>query len=575
MANLSNIITPTNVLTASSTNTLTNKTINGANNTITNIPVSSATGTLGVANGGTGASSLTANNVLLGNGTSAVQVVAPGTAGNVLTSNGTTWTSAAAPASAGSITATASGAISTGNPVVVNSGGTVSAVTATVNTSSVWAQLYSGSDSTANNAWTGVPQFSYDPTNEIVVVWYRRPSPNTNNLAVKAMRFNSVTGAFQSGAMVDTGYILAGDVSPTFCANPGGAAIHAACLLDFNPYVYVFSLTVDTTTLAITVQSNTFVAANASGPIAIGYNQAVNRIAIQWYNGNNVDNSLTSLAINSSGQLSNNGGQLSVGEPTIFGACFVYEPTQQRLIYINTPNFNSNWPTAYVITFSGSGNVFMSFASGSPTTVQSATAPGGILTASSLGSSQISVNTMTSGGTARFVVGTLSGTTLSWGGFNTTGTTGNIFESAFNITGTSTYAFQSNGFYQTFTLSGNTATMGTTRSLGGNGNTVWFLSNSLNVQTVYATTSPNVVSALYSPLNSNMTANNFIGFSAGTYANGATATVNTVGSSSNNQTGLTAGLKYYVALNGALTTTSGANPYAGVALSSTRILIKG
>jgi hypothetical protein len=48
---------------------------------------------LPVAAGGTGATSLTANNVILGNGTSAVQVVAPGTNGNVLTSNGTTWVS--------------------------------------------------------------------------------------------------------------------------------------------------------------------------------------------------------------------------------------------------------------------------------------------------------------------------------------------------------------------------------------------------------------------------------------------------------------------------------------------------
>jgi microcystin-dependent protein len=48
------------------------------------------------SSGGTGQSSLTANNVILGNGTSAVQFVAPGTTGNVLTSNGTTWTSAAA-----------------------------------------------------------------------------------------------------------------------------------------------------------------------------------------------------------------------------------------------------------------------------------------------------------------------------------------------------------------------------------------------------------------------------------------------------------------------------------------------
>jgi len=50
-------------------------------------------GTLTVANGGTGATSLAANNVLLGNGTSAIQAVAPGASGNVLTSNGSTWQS--------------------------------------------------------------------------------------------------------------------------------------------------------------------------------------------------------------------------------------------------------------------------------------------------------------------------------------------------------------------------------------------------------------------------------------------------------------------------------------------------
>jgi hypothetical protein len=58
-----------------------------------------ATNAIGVASGGTGAATFTANNVLLGNGTSAFQVVAPGTAGNVLTSNGTTWSSTAPAAS--------------------------------------------------------------------------------------------------------------------------------------------------------------------------------------------------------------------------------------------------------------------------------------------------------------------------------------------------------------------------------------------------------------------------------------------------------------------------------------------
>lgn len=47
-----------------------------------------------VVSGGTGQASLTANNVILGNGTSAVQFVAPGSTGNALVSNGTTWVSA-------------------------------------------------------------------------------------------------------------------------------------------------------------------------------------------------------------------------------------------------------------------------------------------------------------------------------------------------------------------------------------------------------------------------------------------------------------------------------------------------
>jgi hypothetical protein len=77
------------------------------------------TGTLAVANGGTGQTTLSSNHVLLGNGTSGVQAVAPGSNGNVLTSNGTTWTSTALPAGGvtslngetGAITNTAYGAI--------------------------------------------------------------------------------------------------------------------------------------------------------------------------------------------------------------------------------------------------------------------------------------------------------------------------------------------------------------------------------------------------------------------------------------------------------------------------------
>jgi len=62
------------------------------NLTLANITLTNA---LDVAEGGTGRATLTSNNVLLGNGTSAVNFVAPGSSGNVLTSNGTTWVSQA------------------------------------------------------------------------------------------------------------------------------------------------------------------------------------------------------------------------------------------------------------------------------------------------------------------------------------------------------------------------------------------------------------------------------------------------------------------------------------------------
>lgn len=101
--------------------------------TVGTVNVSTVTGTLPVGNGGTGTTSLAANNVILGNGTSAVQVVAPGSSGNLLTSNGTTWSSSAPAASVSTITfgstgltpnSATSGAVTVAGTLVVGNGGT-------------------------------------------------------------------------------------------------------------------------------------------------------------------------------------------------------------------------------------------------------------------------------------------------------------------------------------------------------------------------------------------------------------------------------------------------------------------
>ncbi len=111
---LSGIITPTNVVTATSTTTLTNKTISGASNTVTNIPLSTGvTGTLPIANGGTNSTATaTAGGVGYGTGT-AHDYTSAGTTGQFLQSNG---------ASAPTWVAAPSGGFTLGTPVATTSG---------------------------------------------------------------------------------------------------------------------------------------------------------------------------------------------------------------------------------------------------------------------------------------------------------------------------------------------------------------------------------------------------------------------------------------------------------------------
>ena len=69
---------------------------NNANVNITGGAISGISPPIPVASGGTGLNTLTAESVMIGNGTEDVKFVAPGASGNVLVSNGTIWESKAA-----------------------------------------------------------------------------------------------------------------------------------------------------------------------------------------------------------------------------------------------------------------------------------------------------------------------------------------------------------------------------------------------------------------------------------------------------------------------------------------------
>jgi hypothetical protein len=75
---------------------------------------------------------------------------------------------------------------------------------------------------------------------------------------------------------------------------------------------------------------------------------------------------------------------------------------------------------------------------------------------------------------------------------------------------------------------------------------------------------------------SNVTAENFIGFSNGAYTTGQTATIQIVGSVDDAQSGLTAGQSYYVQQDGTLgLTPASPSVFAGTAVSATKIIVKG
>tara|TARA_B100001741_G_scaffold84013_1_gene68264 strand:- start:2706 stop:8264 length:5559 start_codon:yes stop_codon:yes gene_type:complete len=74
----------------------------------------------------------------------------------------------------------------------------------------------------------------------------------------------------------------------------------------------------------------------------------------------------------------------------------------------------------------------------------------------------------------------------------------------------------------------------------------------------------------------NLTAENYIGISNGAYANGATATIQIVGSVDDAQSSLTPGQAYYVQLDGTLATTPATTSvFAGTAVAATKLIVKG
>ena len=164
--------------------------------TLANVDLTSAvTGTLPTANGGTSFNSYTQGDVIYASGTNTLAKLPIGGANQVLSVNSGGTALEYTTISAGVATRTASGAISAGDPVAMNSDGTVSTITGAVQSEVFGLQLDAGDTRATQNAC------AYDPTSNKMMTVYRRNSDNTYYGIVGTVSGQSIT----FGSPVTTG----------------------------------------------------------------------------------------------------------------------------------------------------------------------------------------------------------------------------------------------------------------------------------------------------------------------------------------------------------------------------------
>ena len=138
--------------------------------------------------------------------------------------------------------------------------------------------------------------------------------------------------------------------------------------------------------------------------------------------------------------------------------------------------------------------------------------------------------------------------------------------------------------YRSLSISGSTITVGSETSIRSQDTMHYDLAFSTTAQRWLLAARPNggvngsASAVQISTAATQLTTENYIGISNGAYSNGATATVQIVGSVDDAQSGLTPGQSYFVQDDGTLKTSADAtigSVFAGTAVSATKLIVKG
>ena len=467
-----------------------------------------------------------------------------------------------------SFTATASGAIADGDPILINSNGTVSAVSGVIEAVGSAAEFESGI--------TYSPRTAFDSNSNKVVFAYRDGSNSSYGTAVVGtVSGSSITFGtpvvFHSANTTNSVPVFDPDTNQVVIAfNDAADGIGEAIV----GAVSGTSMTFGSPTMFDTQ------GVGATGMDAC-YDTTNDKVVIVYRDDPNNNNDGAAIV----GTVS--GTSISFGSSVVFDSTngveeprCAFDANAGKVVVAYRDGFNA---TAIVGTVSGTGISFGSkvdIDTGNTNTKDVAYDPDTQKVVVLHSSSSIT-------GVAASV-GTVSGTSISFGtaaqvvsagvSAENGGLTYDTFADKF------VYAFlgASKGELVTFGVSG-TDIVTVSSKFTFTSNNIYnadpvFDSNANKVVIAYRDVSDSEKgkAVVYTTGSTNLTdADQFVGFSNGAYADGSTATVQIIGSIDDAQSGLTAGTKYYVQIDGSLGTTA-ATPsvVAGTAISATKIIIK-
>ena len=287
------------------------------------------------------------------------------------------------------------------------------------------------------------------------------------------------------------------------------------------------------------------------------------------------------------------GTSISFGSPVVFNsantpyASCVYDPGSEKVLVCYRDYGGGREGRAKVGTVSGTSISF-----GSAATFQSNDVTSIVPVFDSTNNKiLVAYRDLSSGDICRAAVGTVSGTSISFG------TPVDVYSAGIQYT---TAAYDSNagkvvisfedmynnvryGTSVVATISDTTLSLGSTIRVWNPGQTTYLSSiyDSSNKRVVIAyndggnTNNGTAVVFRNAYTDTNLTSENFIGFSDAAYSDGDTATVQIITALDDAQSGLTTGSKHYVQNDGTLSTTAGSpSVLAGTAISDTEIIVK-